>query len=148
MTNDTENTPNTAAPMPVDGEENREVDGHGLVCKKNFDRHVATVARLRKRQQAYEESLPKDPVEALEEIRRALKDGSAMSEPEYAARAALEIIRQLALHEALDGSDQMCDALAWLADQGLDALKALEDGTSRAHDIARRFHKAYVPFEA
>ncbi|MEM9212634.1 MAG: hypothetical protein AAGA63_14220, partial [Pseudomonadota bacterium] len=77
MTNDTANTettPKTAAPMPVDDSENREVRGDGLVCKKNFDRHVATVARLRKRQQAYEESLPKDPVEALEEIRRALKD--------------------------------------------------------------------------
>lgn len=144
----TENTQKTAAPRPVDAEENREVDGHGLVCKKNFERHVATVAKLRARQEAYEESLPKDPVEALEEIRRALKDGSAMSEPEYAARAALEIIHQLTLHKALDGSDQMCDALAWLTDKGLDALKALEDGTSRAHDISRRFHKAYIPFEA
>ena len=77
-------------------------------------------------------SLPKDPLEALAEINRTIKDTREMSEPQYAARAALEIIHQLATHGALDDSDQMKDAIYWLAGQGLDGLKIIEDGTRRA----------------
>ena len=140
----TENTQKAEAPTPIQDWENREVKGEGMACKSVYDDHVAKVAELRERQEAYEASLPKDPLEALAEINRTLKDTRELSEPQYAARAALEIIHQLATHDALDDSDQMKDAIYWLAGQGLDGLKIIDDGARRATNIAQKFHPMHT----
>ncbi len=144
----TENTQKTEAPTPIQDWENRQVKGEGMACKKVHDDHVAKVAELRQRQEAYEASLPKDPLEALAEVNRALKDMRETSEPQYAARAVLEIIHQLAIHGALDDSAHMEDAICWLTNQGLNGLKIIEDGTHRATDIARQFSPMHIVYRA
>lgn len=144
----TDNAQKTKSPTPIHDWENRQVKGEGMACKKVYDDHVAKVAELRERQEAYEASLPKDPLEALADINLTLKDTSDIGEPQYAARAALEIIHQLATHGALDDSDQMKDAIYWLASQGLDGLRIIEDGTRRATNIARQFHPLHTVYRA
>ena len=136
----TDNIQKTEASKPIQDWENREVKGEGMACKTVYDSHVAKVAELRQRQEAYEASLPKDPLEALAEINRTLKDTREMSEPQYAARAALEIIHQLATYGALDDSDQMNEAVYWLSCQGLDGLTLIEDSARKAMNIAHQFH--------
>lgn len=144
----TKETLEAETPKPIQDWENRQVNGAALAGKSVHDDRVAKVAELRKRQEAYQASLPKKPLEALEEIKRTLKDPRELSEPQYAVRAALEIIHQLATHDALDDSDQMKEAIYWLTGEGLHGLRLLEDGTRRATNIAHQFHPAHTPFEA
>ena len=134
--------------LPIQDWENRHVKGDALACKRVFEAHLAEVAELRQRQEQYEESLPKKPRKALAEIHRTLLDQRDISEPGYAPRAALELIYQLVAHNALDDSDQMRDAVYWLAIQGLDGLKKIETATARAQHIARQVHPMYEPYKA
>lgn len=138
----------TALPERVASWENRAVKGEALCVKTIHDDHASKVADLRKRQEAYEAGLPKDPVEALREVQKTLLDMSDLSEPEYAPRAVLEIIYQLTIHGALDGSAEIKDALYWLTSQGLEGLQAVENATERARDIAAQFSEHHRPFEA
>lgn len=144
----TETNKELEAPTPVHDWENNQVEGKALVCKKIYDQHVERTAALRERQEAYEASLPKDPIEALQEIDRALLDIRCTSQPAYAARAALEIIYQLATHGALDDSEPLRESVYWLAGQGLNGLKATEDTTRRARNIAHQFHSRHQAFQA
>lgn len=136
------------APHPVQSWENRQVKGEALSSKCVHEQHVAKVAELRSRQEAYEASLPKEPGEALSEISRVLTGLDDSSEPQYAARAALEIIHQLTSFNALDDSEEMNDAIRWLSIQGLDGLKAIETASKRASDIAHQFHPRRTAFQA
>ncbi|MBB06341.1 MAG: hypothetical protein CML03_12660 [Pseudooceanicola sp.] len=147
MTNDTADLANEE-PRPIQDWENLQVKGDGMACKEVYDDHVARVAELRQRQEAYEASLPKEPLEALAEINHTLHDMRDASEPQYAARAALEIIHQLADHGALDDSDQMKDAIYWLSGQGLEALTLIEDGARKAVNIAHQFHPMHKVYRA
>ena len=133
---------------PIQEWENDQVHGEAIACKKVYDVHLAKVTELRQRQEAYETSLPKDPIEAMAEINRTLKDTREFAEPQYAARAALEIIHQLATNGALEDSTQLKEAIYWLAGQGLDGLKIIEDGTSRARNIAQQFHPRHTVYRA
>ncbi len=144
----TENTQKKQSPTPIQDWENRDVDGKVKVYKKAYDAHVAKVAELRERQMTYEASLPKDPTEALIEIHRIGKDMRDFAEPEYAVRASLEILMQLASNGGLQDIEYLKDTVYWLLSQALDGLSLIEDSTDRVHDIARQFHPAHRPFEA
>ena len=133
---------------PIQDWENRDVKGEALAAKELYDDHVAKVMKLRNRQEAYEASLPKEPLEALSEIRRTLADIDDLSSSEYAPRAALEIIHQLVTHGALDDSDQMREAVYWLVGQGLDGIGVIEGTTRRARNIARQFGPMHRPYQA
>lgn len=106
------------------------------------------VEKLRAKQEAYVASLPKEPVEALSEINRALKDPRENDSPQSAARSALTIIQELSTSGALDGGHQINEAIYWLTVQGLDGLKVTERGTLRAMSIAGQFEPRYEPYKA
>ncbi len=144
----TANTQKTEAPRPIQDWENREVKDQALIGKDLLEARIARTTELRQRQEAYDASLPKDPIEALDEINMKLKELYDLSRPEYATRAALEIIHQLATHHALDDSEALSDALFWLTNEALDGLKIIEDKTRRAANIASQFHPSHKPFEA
>ncbi|MEM7720743.1 MAG: hypothetical protein AAF376_00065 [Pseudomonadota bacterium] len=135
-------------PKRVEDWENREVKGEALAHKRVLETRAEKAARLRQRQEAYYASLPKEPLEALADIHRSLMDMRELAEPQYGPRAALEIMYQLATHNAFDESHQLKEALYWLAIQGLDGLKLVEDAQQRASDIAAQFHPAYEPYRA
>lgn len=127
---------------PIQEWENDQVHGEAIACKKVYDVHLAKVTELRQRQEAYETSLPKDPIEAMAEINRTLKDTREFAEPQYAARAALEIIHQLATHGALEDSTQLKEAIYWLAGQrqinGRTSLIAIAKTLSRSLNTSRK----------
>ena len=52
--------------------ENRQVKGAAMACKKVYEDEQEKINELRARQEAYEKSLPTDPVEGLELISRTL----------------------------------------------------------------------------
>lgn len=144
----TKNTQKIEAPRPVADWENRAVNGAARACKRIHESEVAKVAELRQRQEEYEASLPKEPLDALSEINRCLHDTRDISAPEYAVRAALEIIHQLATHDALDESAEMKYAIHWLSGQAIQALTSIEGGTRRARNIAHQFHSMHETFRA
>ncbi|WP_138058676.1 hypothetical protein [Sulfitobacter geojensis] len=133
---------------PIQDWENREVDGKGLACKRVYDKHVAEVAELRQRQEAYEASLPKEPLEALSEINHAMKDPREIESPQYAARAALTILQELSMKGGLDNSDQINEAVYWLSCRGLEGLALIEEGTRKAMAIAHQFHPMHEKYQA
>lgn len=144
----TQNNQPAESPRPVEDWENRLVNGEGLSCKPVHDGHAARVARLRERQEAYEANLPKEPIEALNQITRTLNDCRETVSPHYAARAAIVIVRELALKGGLDDSDQINSAVLWLTSQGMDALDLIEDEVRRTRDIAQQFHPGHMPHRA
>lgn len=145
MTNEIQNT---VSPQPIQDWENREVHGEGMACKTVHDDHVSKVAELRQRQEAYEASLPKDQAKALTEINKVLCDSGDLDSPEYAARAALTIINELAAKGGMDDSPQMNNAVYWLSEKGLDGLQLIETGVKRSKDIAHQFHPAHDKYRA
>lgn len=139
---------NIEAPRPVSDWENYEVKGGALSCKDVYLKHLVEVDDLRQRQKAYVDSLPKDPTGALLEIHRTINDAGDIGADDYAPRAALEIIRSLATHNALDDSQHMRDAIIWLAEQGQGGLSSREASSQRAKDIALQFFPNHKPFRA
>lgn len=98
--------------------------------------------------QAYERSLPDDPIAALSEINRALVETRDAGSPHYAPHAAIEIIRELSIKGSLDGSQQMSDAVFWLTTQALDGLTSIDSSILKSRDIAHKFHPTHQPYEA
>ena len=123
----------------VKGWENDSCDGKVYQYKGGYDEHRSRVERLRQQHEAYLKSLPTDPDAALYEIAGCLEDPGGIGEAAYGARAALEIIHQLAAHDAFDDSGALKNALYWLTMKGLEGLEVSENGAHRALDIARQF---------
>lgn len=144
----TENTQKAEAPRPIQDWENRRVKGEALFYKEGYNNHLERVSKLRERQEAYEASLPTDPIEAMSQINSRLSDIGDISGPEYAVRAALEIIHQLTTDRTLDDSDELKDAIFWLTRQGLNGLASIEESTQHVRAIARQFHPLNQPFRA
>ncbi len=145
---DMTNTNTTQAPRPVQDWENEDVQREALAGKRVYDAHLAEVTKLRQRQEAYEASLPKDAVEAMDDIRESLKDLRDIDTPQYAPRAALTIVQELVLNGDLDGRGDIRNAVYWLSARGLDGLDLIESGSRRALDIASQFHPAHRAYEA
>lgn len=133
---------------PIEDWENRAVKGHALMAASLFADHMAKVAELRGQQEAYEASLPKEPLDALADINRTIKDVTDLDSPEYAARAALEIVNQLATYAALDNSDNLKDALFWLSDRGLKGMDGIEAAAARVRQTAYQFSPFHREFRA
>lgn len=142
------NAQETSTPRPIANWENDQVNGFAVTCKSVFDDHKEKVEALRERQEAYEKSLPSDPVEALDEITSILNKLDGITEPHYAARASLTIIKELSMNGGLDDSTQMSEAIYWLTNQGMEGLALMEDGVRRSNDISRRFHRMHKAYEA
>jgi len=139
------NIPN---PRPVTDYENDQVRGAATLPRSIFYAEQARLDQLRQRQEAYTASLPKDPVTALADVYSTLPELGEYAEPHYAARAALDIIHQLATHGALDDSLEIKQSVYWLTTQGLNAMRKIESANKRAKDIARQFHPHIEPFRA
>ncbi|MCE8005997.1 hypothetical protein [Aestuariivita sp.] len=135
-------------PRPVQYWENRRTKGQALAHNRVFETHLAEVTALRQQQERYEQSLPKKPRKALADIYQTLEDTKDILEPSCAPRAAMELICQLAMHNALADGDQMSDAVYWLAIRSLEGLDKLEDAITRARDISRQFHPLHEPYQA
>lgn len=133
---------------PVTEYENDSVQGAALAAKKIFDEEQEKVAKLRKQHQDYKESLPKDPIQALKEISRTLPHMNESLSDQYALKAALILVNELALRRDLDNCQDLNDAIFWLTSQGINALRMLEESNARAHDIAGQFHDTHRPFRA
>ena len=144
----TDMTPDATELRPVSDYQNELVNGDALVGKRLFDRHVAEVKMLRERQEAYEQSLPTDPAEAMSAICGAINGLTDEGGKGYAARAALTILQELTMKGCLDDGNEVRYALMWLANEGLKGLSAIEASTSLVQDIARGFHPMHEPFRA
>lgn len=148
MTNEERASENDVA-QPVESEENHEVDGNVFITHRPFEAKQAKIAKLRKQQEAYENSLPKDPVEAINEIRGLAPDVFDFTEPGYSSHAALYLIKELALRGAFeDGDKDLGEALWWLSDIALDDWKALAERVRRIDDISKQFHPMHEPYRA
>lgn len=141
-------TPKTEASTSVTDWENRDVKGAALCCKLIHEQEQDKIKALREQQAAYVANLPKEPLDALNEINRVLADPRDLCEPEYGARAALTIINRLATGYALNDDVSLSEAIHWLSGIGLDSMDALQAGNQRSRAIAGQFSEHHQPFEA
>ncbi|MEM9049964.1 MAG: hypothetical protein AAGC92_14735 [Pseudomonadota bacterium] len=120
----------------VSDEENSAVHGMALAHKALADGYMKEIHALRARQEAYEDSLPKEPGEAWRAIALKLLDLEDFGAPQFAARAALEIIYALAACRRLEDNERLSRSVAWLAEQGLTGLEKIEQSCDEARTIA------------
>ncbi|MFD1341447.1 hypothetical protein [Litorisediminicola beolgyonensis] len=136
------------APRPVSEWENNNVSGQACTCKRVHEKHVEEVKALRQRQEAYEASLPKEPLEALRAISAKMVVFEDQDDSSEAIRAALTLINELATHRIdLDYPD-MHQALYWLTSEALTGFKEIERSNREAYKIARQFSPSHEPFRA
>lgn len=140
-------TEHTDQHRPVSDHENLEVKGAALCAKRVRDSEMEKIERLRKRQEEYHRSLPKDAIEAFSDICSSLKDEGEIDGAEFGARAALAILNELSTKEGALG-DHLRREIYWLTTQGLRALDGIEAGSKRARHIASQFHPMHEPFRA
>ena len=133
---------------PVTDQDNRAVKGNALLHKTVYQDRLAQTAELRARQEEYERSLPKDPVEALREIYRFFDDWSDFDGPQSAVKSSLLIVNELASADPMHVNEDIKQAVDWLSWQGIDGLKEIEAQQQRVSEIARQFSDTYQPFEA
>jgi hypothetical protein len=139
----------TETPQRVTSHENREVGGEALVCKEVREHREERVAELRAREQAYWESLPDEPTEALNAVTRALPDMGDFDHKPYAARAALVLTHELAGNRLfVEGSDELNDAMFWLTSRAIEGLDETEAKVDHARAIATKLNSMQPPFEA
>lgn len=93
-----------------------------------------------------EESLPSTPSEALTEIKSLSLEFSNVFEKASGARLAFVVLEQIA--DRVEEDVEMEDALKWLAVQGRDSIKEIEENMNRIRDIANKCGHRTEPDEA
>ncbi|MGR3515383.1 MAG: hypothetical protein ACU0GG_21675 [Paracoccaceae bacterium] len=117
------NKPNGTA-RPVTRHENREAKGGALACDRVWKGHVEEVEELRRRQADYLATLPTEPHQAMEAIRKSMHP-SGQSYPEGVERAYYFslAIQALTKSEFLSEGGPESDAIYYLADVMEDDLR-------------------------
>ncbi|HBZ45307.1 MAG TPA: hypothetical protein DEO85_14920 [Maritimibacter sp.] len=139
----------TKTPQRVSERENRKVGGEALVHKTVRESRETRVEELRAREAAFWDSLPNDPTEALSAVSKKLPAMEDYESPAYAVRVALVLTHELAGSRFFDGgSEDLNDAMYWLACRALDGLDQTEADVDRARAIASKLTPTHRPFKA
>ncbi len=133
---------------PVQDWENRAVNGMAHSVKRIFEEDIESAKKLRERQEAYEKSLPKDPVEALRAIVNTLDSMEDLDSRYYPIKASIELLYELACKEGVFQDTEVRHSVYWLLCKAKDALCVLEAEHTKARAIARQFCPHHTPFEA
>lgn len=129
-------TNTTKQPRHVSDHENREVNGMALTCDRVHENGLEKIEALRKQQKEYLASLPSDPEAGCKAVRKALGDWEDMGAPVAVAKANFIILREVLCHCDVDDYPDLVDALALLAEQGIDAVAKIHQAMKLADDSA------------
>ena len=125
----------TKTPRPVTDWENAAVSMHALCCQSLWEDHKRDVEQLRERQARYEESLPTEPDEAFQALRRLMHpDGDEYPDGFTDALHLVAAVEELARNGDLDVIPTR-KSLVYLAEKAVECLNGTRNSLDRIGDI-------------